>query len=120
MFVIVAGNVIDGVALIGPFDDGEEANFYGDMHVQAEWVVATLEAPVVEPGTDAEVAQPESTRTLRIVRTDAHDDKAVYIDDQLVFAHDFEIEALYRVAKHLGWDIQTQTISGEDYEREYN
>jgi len=42
-FVIVAGNVIDGLRLFGPYDDAEEANKDADHHIRhASWVVAEI------------------------------------------------------------------------------
>lgn len=48
MFVIIAGNVIDGLTLVGPFDDAEAANEYGDHYVASisndnTFVVAELQ-----------------------------------------------------------------------------
>jgi hypothetical protein len=45
-FVIIVGNVVDGLQLYGPFQDASEANEYGDLEFPgADWIVATLEDP---------------------------------------------------------------------------
>lgn len=119
MHVILAGNVIDGLEVIGPFDDAEEAIQYGDDHVDPDWVVADLQAPQQDAEVAEEPVLQATTRTLRIVGTDAHDHKAVYLDGRLVFAHDYEVEALCHVAEHLGWTVQLQTITGDEYEQQY-
>lgn len=119
MFVIVAGNVIDGVNLIGPFEDSDEANLYGDAHVRPEWVVATLEAPVADTSAETEAASSTETRTLRIVSTDSHDHVAVFLDGEIIYCHDYNTEGLILLARHLNWNVQLQSMSGQEFERTF-
>lgn len=50
--VIVVGNAIDGLALIGPFDDGEAAHEHADEHYCSDdWIVAPLNTPCNADGT---------------------------------------------------------------------
>lgn len=46
MLVIVYGNPFDGLAIVGPFEDTEEANHYGEMELRnfEYWVIA-VETP---------------------------------------------------------------------------
>lgn len=45
-FVIMVGNIIDGLHLVGPFDDGNDANEHADHEFRKEeWIVASMEAP---------------------------------------------------------------------------
>jgi hypothetical protein len=46
--VIVYGNVVDGIKLVGPFDDAEEACDYAEdcrTIRDAGWVIASIEEP---------------------------------------------------------------------------
>lgn len=56
---------------------------------------------------------------LKIVRCDNHDSNAVYVNDVLVYQYDYPPESLVKVAEHLGWTIEYQTISQDEFERRY-
>lgn len=46
MFVVIAGNVVDGLTFFGPFENQEEANQYAEDQLRKEdWVVALLNRP---------------------------------------------------------------------------
>lgn len=46
MFIIMVGNVVDGLNFIGPFDDGETANEYGQDRLRhCEYWVVSLDCP---------------------------------------------------------------------------
>ncbi len=46
MFVIIQGNVIDGLSIHGPFTDAERANEWADSELSGEvWVCAPLYKP---------------------------------------------------------------------------
>lgn len=48
MFIVITGNVIDGLTMFGPFSNAEDANEYGDLECgQDTWVVATLYKPEI-------------------------------------------------------------------------
>lgn len=43
MFVILAGNVIDGITIYGPFDTADDANETADQYIKnQEWTVAEV------------------------------------------------------------------------------
>lgn len=50
MFVVVIGNVFDGLDLIGPFDEMDEAQDYGDASRHDEWTAVELVAPPLPVG----------------------------------------------------------------------
>ena len=56
---------------------------------------------------------------LRIVNCSEHDNKAVYLNGALVFQDDCSLEALLRVAKHLGWKVVHETLNFDEFERRY-
>ncbi|MBU2177427.1 MAG: hypothetical protein KJ556_20235 [Gammaproteobacteria bacterium] len=43
-YIIIKGNVVDGLEFIGPFDSAEEANNHADYYLdpQCEWVIGEL------------------------------------------------------------------------------
>ncbi len=45
-FIVIVGNVIDGVVVHGPFRDTDEAGEYAELELSDEWVIASLIAPV--------------------------------------------------------------------------
>lgn len=45
MFVLIVGNVIDGLQLIGPFETAELANLYAEPITGEDWIVARLAPP---------------------------------------------------------------------------
>lgn len=47
MYVILHGNPVDGINIIGPFTDGEAANGYADDNLNGagEWWVVEVEPP---------------------------------------------------------------------------
>ena len=47
-YVIVVGNPIDGINLIGPFTDVDEPNEYAERHVRDEWWVVEVRQPEKE------------------------------------------------------------------------
>jgi hypothetical protein len=50
MYVLVVGNIIDGIELYGPFKTAELANDYGDRDFDhTDWVVTELIAWPEEP-----------------------------------------------------------------------
>ena len=49
MFIIVAGNVVDGLTFAGPFTSAEQANEYGDSAG-----IAFDVAELIRPGADAD------------------------------------------------------------------
>lgn len=57
---------------------------------------------------------------MKIVRTDAHDHTIVYLDDELVISNDYGVENLYRVAEHLGWEVERVTLDENEFERLYS
>ena len=42
-YIIVTGNIRDGLRFIGPFDDEQCALDYGDDAIDTEWVLVDLE-----------------------------------------------------------------------------
>ena len=49
MFVILVGNPIDGMEIVGPFTDGDEANEYADFFMDGyDWWVVGLKEPLGE------------------------------------------------------------------------
>lgn len=51
MFVLIFGNPIDGLELIGPFDDSAAAIDYAENRVDPcgmDWWIAQLNAPIKE------------------------------------------------------------------------
>ena len=57
---------------------------------------------------------------LKIVRCNDHDHVAVYFNNSLVYQHDINSEALYKLAKHQGWNIHEETLSEKEYEERYS
>jgi len=57
---------------------------------------------------------------LKVVRCEKHDSVAVYFNGELVYQSDICSEALYKLAKHQGWKITTDTISEKEYEEKYS
>ncbi len=52
VYVIVLGNPIDGLTLLGPFDKCDTANDYADQTSNIRndiWCVVELESPALEP-----------------------------------------------------------------------
>lgn len=47
MIVIAFGNPFDGMTVVGPFEDYEEANRYAELHAAdyEDWHVITVSAP---------------------------------------------------------------------------
>jgi hypothetical protein len=48
-YILVVGDLVDGVSFIGPFDDSTEATEYAEFTLREPWVVAPLDpkpAPV--------------------------------------------------------------------------
>lgn len=46
MLILVIGNPVDGIIFIGPFDDGEEAVEYAEVHHKNdEWWMAPIDTP---------------------------------------------------------------------------
>ncbi len=45
MFVILAGNPVDGMTVYGPFDDAEDANDYAENNFDGDWWVTKVEKP---------------------------------------------------------------------------
>lgn len=46
-YLIVYGNVIDGIKMIGPFDSAEKANEYGDqLDFEEGFTVAEISLPI--------------------------------------------------------------------------
>lgn len=47
MYVILHGNPIDGLSIIGPFDEGEAATEYAEEHLNGggEWWLVQLDPP---------------------------------------------------------------------------
>lgn len=50
--VIIHGNPVDGIALIGPFPDGEAAVEYAERELDGDWWVADLTDPLVTEEED--------------------------------------------------------------------
>lgn len=47
LFVLVVGNVIDGIELIGTFDNAEIASHYAEIHCKSvDWSIALLQKPL--------------------------------------------------------------------------
>ena len=45
-YIIIAGNVVDGLTHIGPFTSAERANEYADEVCRDIWTVTTLDPPL--------------------------------------------------------------------------
>jgi hypothetical protein len=47
MYVLITGNPIDGISLIGPFDEPDAAIDYAEVNIngQGEWWLVEVEAP---------------------------------------------------------------------------
>jgi hypothetical protein len=45
MFVVIEGNIIDGMRIHGPFASAEEANEWADREVKTDWWCAALFNP---------------------------------------------------------------------------
>lgn len=43
--IIVAGNPVNGLSFIGPFEDREAAEHYADGLVDTDWWIADLDPP---------------------------------------------------------------------------
>ena len=59
-YVIIAGNVIDGCELWGPFPSADAANEWADSeHWDCEWYAVAVQAPFLPDSaeTDAETAE---------------------------------------------------------------
>lgn len=47
MYVLLVGNPVDGIAVFGPFNNGEEANEWADDHLRnEEWWAVALNSPL--------------------------------------------------------------------------
>lgn len=45
-FILIVGNPIEGFMYVGPFEDGDRANEYGQTHLEdAEWWVDRMQVP---------------------------------------------------------------------------
>jgi hypothetical protein len=58
--------------------------------------------------------------TLKIVSCNEHDHVAVYFNGSLVYQHDIDPEALYRIAEHQEWKVEKEIVSEKEYERRYS
>jgi len=43
MYIVVSGNIVDGLGFFGPFENAETANEWADDNFK-EWIVTELEA----------------------------------------------------------------------------
>jgi hypothetical protein len=44
-WILVVGNVVDGIVFDGPFDSQDEAHDYGERIRKGEWIIAPLREP---------------------------------------------------------------------------
>ena len=52
-FVVAIGNPFDGISLVGPFDDAEEANEWAENHARAnDWWSMHVRDPATWDGGD--------------------------------------------------------------------
>lgn len=59
MYVVIAGDVVDGIDIIGPFDDPDEASTWGADFSMGDWhVVKVLTPSEVEDGTEVHLTEP--------------------------------------------------------------
>ena len=56
---------------------------------------------------------------LTIYQTDDHDHRAVFIDNKLVYCHDYNTEGVLRVARHLKWEVEIINLTGEQFELKF-
>ena len=58
-------------------------------------------------------------RKLTVYSTDAHDHTEVMLDGQVVCSNDYSVENLYRLAQHLGWEVETIQLTGDEFEERF-
>jgi hypothetical protein len=56
---------------------------------------------------------------IEFINCDAHENTAVILDGVMVSENDDSIQNVLKLAKHLGWEIISTTLSREDYERRF-
>ena len=49
MYILVIGNVIDGLNFVGPFKSMKDAIYYGENETADDWNVANLLKPEKKP-----------------------------------------------------------------------
>lgn len=42
MYVLIIGNIVDGVSVVGPFSSVEATNRYAEIYVRDVWVAVNL------------------------------------------------------------------------------
>jgi hypothetical protein len=57
--------------------------------------------------------------TLKVIQCNEHDHVVVFVNDELVYQHDYCPESAIKVAKHLGWNVVLESISAEEYEQRF-
>lgn len=126
----------------GPDDKDEPAIYaYGPTHSKNDSEVETLFFEIVELQEMEEVSETAARRihpalfchldtlarsneeqptVLKVVQCEDHGHNAVFIDGSLVFSHDYEVESLLIVAKHLKWKIEHEVVDSDEYERRFS
>lgn len=59
--VVSIGNAFDGLCLVGPFNDNEDAQEYGDTLRNVEWAVIELDCPPWTPRDETPQEDPACT-----------------------------------------------------------
>lgn len=56
---------------------------------------------------------------LKIYSCDEHDHTVVEIDGKEVCSNDYSVENLYRLADHLGWEVESVSLSGDEFSERF-
>ena len=56
---------------------------------------------------------------LTVYRCDAHDHVVVHLDGKEVISNDYGMENVYRIAKHLGWEVERITLNDLEFEERF-
>ena len=52
MYVVLVGNVFDGMKVVGPFPNIDEANDWADRNAEMDWLTARINLPYLWDGTE--------------------------------------------------------------------
>lgn len=55
-----------------------------------------------------------------IYNCDSHDHSVGYLDGEQIWSTDYDYELVLRVANHLGWEIETKTLSSAEFSNEFS
>ena len=56
---------------------------------------------------------------LLVYRTNNHDHCVAYLNGEEIISNDYSMENVYRLAKHLKWEVEIVSLSGDEFEKRF-